>query len=169
MKLTSLTFGCSLLLAMASAPSFALNEVHGQWYAMTLNGVARADVTLGCLDNKMMYEKHEFQAVTWDQMFSNNGFIWDMQWDSSPDDVFIISLFNNQRQPGSLNNAPVHSFDTARLHNSDGSTVDAEGNKLKVASYAIRPYEAITSVKSLSEKVEMDGDVLNLDPQCHFL
>lgn len=159
MKYKSLTLGCSLILAVASAPSFALNEVSQTWYASTLGNSAVAETTLGCIDKDMMYEKHVFKANTWDG-----------QWHQSRDYVFTFSLFNNQRLPMSADNAPVLSFNTNELHNSNGSTTDAQGNDIEVVVYTIRPYEPITSIKSKNDVMTHYGiRYLGLDPQCDFL
>ena len=158
MKFTSVTLGCSLLLTLASAPSFALNEVRATWYASALGNSAVVETTVGCIDKEMMYEKHSVTANTWDD-----------KWHQSMDYDWTFALYNNQRLPDSYRNGPEFIMNTSQLHDSNGSTVDAQGNAYVVNFYSLRPYEPTNSKRQRIDNASNMVGYIGLDAQCDFL
>ena len=159
MKFKSTTLACSLLLAVASAPSFAVNETSRIWYASSLGNAAVVETTVGCIDQVMMYEKHVVTANTW-----NN------KWFPSRDYNWTLSIFNNQNLPTSADNAKVFTLDTSRLHDSAGSTVDAQGKTYSATFYAFRAYEPTTSIRENNNVGSGSvGGYLGLDANCDAL
>ncbi|WP_281559084.1 hypothetical protein [Thalassomonas sp. RHCl1] len=160
MKFTPVILVCSFLLAAASAPSFAINEVSRTWYPAPLNGSALknaivAETTLGCIDKDMMYVKHTFKANS-------------QQWYLSRDYVYLFLLLSENNPGGYI--SPLLAVDTSKLHNSDGSTFDAYGNAKEVTFYNMRPYAPITSVNNrILDYPHFTRDELALDPMCDFL
>lgn len=159
MKFKSSTLVCSLLLAAASVPSFALDT--GHWYAGALGNAAVIETTVGCVDRDMMWERHVVKADSW-----NN------QWGQSHDSQWTFSLFNHNRAGAGLS-SPEFTLDTSRLHDASGSTVDAWGNDYSVTFYSIRPYEPLTMEKDKNDDSPYFAGSLylhlgGLDPQCDF-
>jgi len=157
MKFKSSTLACSLLLTLASAQSFAFDKSR-TWYAATLGNSAVIETTVGCIDRDMMWERHVIKANAWND-----------QWGQNRDYEWTFSLFNNQNLPASADNAPEFVLDTSRLHDSSGSTVDAQGNDIKVTFYTIRAYEPMTSVRERNDVTpyNMIG-YMGLDAECYF-
>ena len=156
MKFKPSTLVCSLLLAVASAPSFALEDTR-TWYAGALGNSAVIETTVGCVDRDMMWERHVVTANSW-----NN------QWFQSRDYQWTFAIYNSNRS-GAYLSGPEFTLDTSRLHDDSGSTVDAQGNDYLVTFYSIRPYEPMTSKR---EKTDVSPYNLiggfGLDPQCDF-
>ncbi|WDE05420.1 hypothetical protein SG34_000255 [Thalassomonas viridans] len=156
MKFKSSTLACSLLLTLASAQSFALDQSR-TWYAGTLGNSAVIETSVGCIDQDMMWEKHVIKANAWDN-----------QWFQSRDYEWTFAIYNTNRS-GAYLSGPEFVLDTSRLHDASGSTVDAQGNDLSVTFYTIRPYEPMTSVRERNDTTpyNMIG-YMGLDAECDF-
>lgn len=161
MKFTPLALASSLLLSLVCAPSFALNEVTRIWYPAPIhgslfnNGIV-AETTVGCIDKDVMYIKHSFKANSSDDT-----------WQLPGDYIYRFVLLSDQ--PNAQLPA-LNAFPTSRLHNSNGSTLDARGNDMEWTSYHITRYVPITSVNhAIMSFPHFTRQSLDIDPQCDFI
>ncbi|MCX4024708.1 hypothetical protein H0A36_09600 [Endozoicomonas sp. SM1973] len=129
MKNKAAVLALGLGVSLVTGQAFSANERTLTWYSSGLGNQLVIDTTFGCIDQKMMYEKHIVKANSW------NG-----EWDNS-DNVYLFQFYPENNAYN--NSLPVHAVNTKLAHDANGKTTNAFGKPLTTTIYKFRPYAVI--------------------------
>ncbi|MGI0117044.1 hypothetical protein [Zooshikella sp. RANM57] len=123
----------SLSLSLVAGQAFSANERTFSWYSASLGNQLEINSTFGCIDKKMMYEKHIIKAM------GDLG-----EWSFS-DGVYLFQFYPENNAYN--NNLPVHHVDTKLVHDTYGKTTNALGKPITTTIYKLRPYSVIGGIR----------------------